>query len=174
MQVASCAVNLSGTSLDDSEFTQALIRDIRGAPLAPRQLRFEITETAAIGHLAQARQFMERLESLGCRLALDDFGSGLSSFGYLRALPVDTLKIDGQFIRDIVDDRVDRAMVRSIHEVARVLGLETVAEFVENQATREVLDGIGVDYVQGHSIGPARPLEELFEHQPATTVGSAI
>lgn len=169
--VASCAINLSGMSLDDPQFTRGLIREMRDAPLAPHQLRFEVTETAAIGHLAQARQFMQRVESLGCRFALDDFGSGLSSFGYLRALPVDALKIDGQFIRDIVDDQVDRALVRSIHEMGRVLDLETVAEFVEDDATREVLDQIGVDYLQGNHIGGARPLERLFDRRPAHAVG---
>ncbi len=171
-RVASCAINLSGMSLDDAEFTQALIQEIRNAPLAPQQLRFEITETAAIGHLAQARRFMERVESLGCRFALDDFGSGLSSFGYLRTLPVDALKIDGQFIRDIVDDRVDRALVRSIHNVGRVMSLETIAEFVEDAATRAVLDEIGVDYVQGHHIGAACPLERLIEERTTPRVGS--
>jgi diguanylate cyclase (GGDEF)-like protein len=160
--VQTCAINLSGTSLDDPELTHALIRDLQGAPLAPSQLRFEITETAAIGHLAQARQFMERLRALGCRFALDDFGSGLSSFGHLRALPVNAIKIDGQFIRDIVDDHVDQALVQSIHQVARALGLQTVAEFVENDAARALLDRIGIDHVQGHYVGAAAPLDELF------------
>ncbi len=166
-KVEACAINLSGMSLDDPDFTRRLIDKMRSAPLAPPQLRFEITETAAIGHLAQARHFMERVESLGCRFALDDFGSGVSSFGYLRTLPVDTLKIDGQFVRDIADDAVDRALVRSIHEVGRVLGLETIAEFVQDEATLAILRDIGVDYAQGTHIDNPRPLASLFEHYPA-------
>lgn len=162
-EIESCAINLSGNSLGDAEFTEHMMTLIRGAPLAPSQLRFEITETAAIGHLAQARYFMRRLQSLGCNFSLDDFGAGLSSFGYLRSLPVDTLKIDGQFVRDIVDDRVDRALVQSINEIGRVLDLTTIAECVENETTMEMLQNIGVDYVQGYYTGKPRPLLKFFE-----------
>lgn len=167
-KIDSCAINLSGVSLGDIEFTNHVMKLIRSAPLEPSQLRFEITETAAIGHLAQARHFMTRVHSLGCRFSLDDFGSGLSSFGYLRSLPVDTLKIDGQFVRDIVDDRVDRALVKSINEIGRVLDLTTVAECVETEATLEMLRGIGVDYVQGYYTGQPRPLPEMFESNPVS------
>ena len=165
-QVNSCSINLSGMSLDDQEFTDGLMQDIRSAPLAPEQLCFEVTETAAIGHLAQARRFMESVESLGCHFALDDFGSGLSSFGYLRSLPVDTLKIDGQFVRDIARDKVDHALVKSINDVGRVLGLVTVAEYVEDQQTLDSLRGIGVDFVQGHFLGAPVPLESLLPPEP--------
>lgn len=162
-RVESCAVNLSGASLNDKEFTEHLMKLVRDGPVPPSQLRFEITETAAISHLAQARHFMNRLQSLGCRFSLDDFGTGLSSFGYLRSLPVDTLKIDGQFVRDIVDDRVDRALVKSINDIGRVLGMTTVAECVENESTLELLREIGIDYIQGYYSGNPRPLAELFE-----------
>lgn len=161
--VDSCSINLSGVSLGDAEFTEYVMKLIRRAPLRPSQLQFEITETAAIGHLAQARNFMTRVQSLGCRFSLDDFGSGLSSFGYLRSLPVDTLKIDGQFVRDIVDDRVDRALVKSINEIGRVLNLTTVAECVENETTLEMLREIGVDYVQGYHTGKPGPLSEILD-----------
>ena len=167
-RVGACAINLSGNSLDDHEFTEQLIEAMRGAPLAPRQLRFEVTETAAISHLSQAGRFMERVESLGCGFALDDFGSGLSSFGYLRSLPVDTLKIDGQFVRDIARDPVDHALVRSINDIGRVLGLATVAEFVADEATLDALRGIGVDYLQGNHLGPAVPIARLFDPDHAT------
>ena len=166
-QVESCAINLSGASLGDRDFTEMLMQSIRSAPLAPSQLRFEVTETAAIRHLAQARRFMRTVESAGCRFTLDDFGSGLSSFGYLRSLPVDTLKIDGQFVRDIVNDRVDRALVKSINDIGRVLGLVTIAEYVEDEATLELLREIGVDRVQGHYVGYPRAIEELFTSLPA-------
>ncbi|WP_175443096.1 putative bifunctional diguanylate cyclase/phosphodiesterase [Halofilum ochraceum] len=160
-RIDACAINLSGTSVDDPEFAEHLVTDLRSAPLSPSQLRFEITETAAIGHLAQASRFMRRLATLGCRFALDDFGSGLSSFGYLRSLPVDTLKIDGQFVRDIARDPVDHALVRSINDIGRVLGLTTVAEYVEDRATLEALRSIDVDFVQGHFSGQPVPIDTL-------------
>jgi len=156
--VQSCAINLSGASLGDEEFAEYLVQAVSAAPLAPAKLHFEITETAAISHLPQARSFMRRIKALGCRFSLDDFGSGLSSFGYLRSLPVDTLKIDGQFVRDLRHDRVDRALVKSINDVGLVLGLRTVAEFVEDDTTLAILRDIGVDYAQGHHVGRPRPL----------------
>ena len=156
--VDSCAINLSGSSLGDQEFADHLVGAVRGSPLDPAQLRFEVTETTAIGHLTHARRFMRRVQALGCRFALDDFGSGLSSFGYLRSLPVDTLKIDGQFVRDIRRDQVDHALVKSINDIGRVLGLSTVAEFVEDEATLALLRDIGVDYVQGHHMGVPHPI----------------
>ncbi|MFW5970356.1 MAG: EAL domain-containing protein, partial [Halofilum sp. (in: g-proteobacteria)] len=160
-RVDACSINLSGTSVDDPDFAEQLVTDLQTAPLAPSQLRFEITETAAIGHLAQAGRFMKRLASLGCRFSLDDFGSGLSSFGYLRSLPVDTLKIDGQFVRDIARDPVDHALVRSINDIGRVLGLTTVAEYVEDLATLEALRTIDVDFVQGYFSGHPVPIDTL-------------
>ncbi len=172
-RVDSCAINLSGASLGDKEFAEHITRRIREAPLAPKHLRFEITETAAIGYLPQARHFMSVIESLGCCFSLDDFGSGLSSFGYLRSLPVDTLKIDGQFVRDIAHDRVDRALVKSINEIGRVLGLTTIAESVEDGATLETLRDIGVDRVQGFHIGHPGPLAEIFESTAATADDTA-
>lgn len=168
-RVDNCAINLSGASLGDAEFTEHVMNQIRGAPLSPAQLRFEVTETAAIGRLAQARHFMRLVQGLGCHFALDDFGSGLSSFGYLRSLPVDTLKIDGQFVRDIVADDVDRALVKSINDIGRVLGLSTIAECVEDVATLDILREIAVDYVQGYFVGHPVPIAELFEaDQPET------
>lgn len=171
-RIDACAINLSGTSVDDPEFAAQLVAALGTAPLAPAQLRFEITETAAIGHLAQASRFMKRLASLGCRFALDDFGSGLSSFGYLRSLPVDTLKIDGQFVRDIARDPVDHALVRSINDIGRVLGLKTVAEYVEDQATLDALRTIDVDFVQGHFPGRPVPIDTLSGEPSGTSVSA--
>jgi len=172
-QTETCAINLSGASLGDTEFKSHLLNRLQKASLDTSMLRFEITETAAIGHLAQARSFMRSLESVGCHFSLDDFGSGLSSFAYLRSLPVDTLKIDGQFIRDMAHDQVDHALVKSIKEIGRVLGLITVAECVEDDATLELLRDIGVDFVQGYHLGYPRPLAEIYEGY-RRAIGNAV
>ena len=124
----------------------------------PVQICFEITETAIIANLPKAQHFMEALRRLGCRFSLDDFGSGLSSFAYLRSLQVDFLKIDGVFIRDIANNDINRAMVKAINEVGHVMGIETVAEFVEDIRTLDVVRDIGIDYAQGYAVGNLRPL----------------
>ena len=121
-----------------------------------------MTETAAIANLEHAGRFIGTLKALGSRFALDDFGSGLSSFAYLKTLPVDFLKIDGMFIRDIHEDPIHLAMVQSINEVGHLMGMQTVAEFVENDAIVDVLRTVGVDYAQGYGICPPQPLE-IFE-----------
>ena len=107
-------------------------------------------------------KFISILKELGCRFALDDFGSGLSSFGYLKNLPVDYLKIDGMFVKDIVDDPINRAMVKSINEIGHVMGMKTIAEFVENDVIKGMLKEIGFDYAQGYAIGKPQPFEELI------------
>ena len=126
--------------------------------IAPEQLCFEITETAVIANLPKAQVFMRQLKTLGCRFSLDDFGSGFSSFGYLKALPVDYLKIDGVFVRDIATNAINRAMVKAINEVGHVMGLQTVAEYVEDEATLAVIRELGIDYAQGYAVGGLRPL----------------
>jgi EAL domain-containing protein (putative c-di-GMP-specific phosphodiesterase class I) len=126
--------------------------------VAPRRLIFEITETAAVADLGQARHFLATLRSLGCRFAIDDFGIGFSSFYYLKHLPVDYLKIDGSFIRDIGKSPADAALVSAIVEVARTLGIGTIAEHVEDAETAHWLRDHGVDYGQGHYLGTPRPL----------------
>ena len=112
---------------------------------------------------------MSTLIALGCRFALDDFGSGLSSFAYLKNLPVDYLKVDGMFVRDIVDDPIDYAMVKSITDIGQVMGMKTIAEFVENDEIKEMLKEIGVDYVQGYEIGMPLLLTELINHKTKIT-----
>ena len=122
---------------------------------------FEITETAAIANLTNAMKFIGAVKEKDCLFALDDFGSGLSSFAYLKNLPVDYLKIDGCFVRDMMDDPIDHAMVESISQIGRVMGIETIAEYVENPRLVETLRNIGVDYAQGYGIARPVPVASL-------------
>ncbi|MEN0044893.1 MAG: EAL domain-containing protein, partial [Pseudomonadota bacterium] len=131
--------------------------------LSPEQICFEITETAAIANREGAIAFMNTMRELGCRFALDDFGAGLSSFAYLRDLPVDILKIDGSFVRDMDTNKVSESMVAASAQVARVMGLKTVAEFVETEAVRDGLVQLGVDYGQGFLLGKPKPLDARLE-----------
>ncbi len=156
-----CSINLSGQSLVDDGFMTALLGCIDSSAVPAAKLCFEITETAAIGNLASARHFVETLRARGCSVALDDFGSGLSSFGYLKDLPIDYLKIDGVFVKHMASDPIDRAMVKSINEIGHVMGKRTVAEFVEDEAILECLREIGVDHVQGYGIDRPQPLDTL-------------
>lgn len=155
-RIEQCFINLSGASLGDEDFCRFAVDRLREAgPAVAGRICFEVTETTAIANLVRASAFMGSLKLLGCQFALDDFGAGLSSFAYLRSLPVDYLKIDGVFVRDIVDDEVDRALVQSISDIGHVMGKRTIAEFVENEAILGVLKDLGVDYAQGY--GVARP-----------------
>ncbi|WP_081662716.1 EAL domain-containing protein [Thermithiobacillus tepidarius DSM 3134] len=156
-----CAINLSAHSLCDPDFLDFVINQFQRTSIRPEQICFEITESCAIANLSRARQLMSALWSMGCRFALDDFGSGMSSFAYLKNLPVDFLKIDGAFVRDMVDDPVDHAMVEAITRIGHVMGIQIIAEFVENEAIREKLRHLGVDYVQGYAIDQARPLAQF-------------
>lgn len=155
-------LNLSGHSIGDRAFHTYVLQQLNDINLPAEKICFEVTETAAVANLADAIRFMQTLRMRGCRFSLDDFGSGLSSFGYLKALPVDFLKIDGLFVKDIVDDPVDLAMVRSINEIAQLLNKKTVAEYVENDAILHQLRTLGVDYGQGYGLGRPQPLSTLF------------
>lgn len=161
-QIDQCSINLSGQSLGDEVFMAFVLDTLAHTPLPCHKLCFEITETAAISNLHTAKHFIDTLRQLGCKLSLDDFGSGLSSFAYLRNLPVDELKIDGQFVRDIATDPISLAMVKSIHEIGCLMGKKTVAEFVETPAILELLRGFGVHYAQGYSVGYPMPVDELL------------
>ncbi|MBU1236173.1 MAG: EAL domain-containing protein [Gammaproteobacteria bacterium] len=155
------SINLSGASIGDDSLRKFVGDRIAEHRVDPRSICFEVTETAAIGNFTVAVDFMQDLRQLGCRFALDDFGSGLSSFAYLKSLPVDFIKIDGRFIRSLGTDPMDRAIVEAIHKVAHVANLQTIAEFVEDTAIVEVLRTIGVDFAQGYGIGKPEPLPEL-------------
>lgn len=152
-QLYLCSINLSGVSLADEDFLIFVATEFASTGLPPGKVCFEITETAAIANLSGAMRFIEVLRRIGCRFALDDFGSGLSSFAYLKSLPVDFLKIDGVFVKDIVEDPIDRELVRSINEIGHVMGKRTIAEFVENREILAALGEIGVDYAQGFELG---------------------
>lgn len=149
------AINLSGTSLSEDRFLGDVIRELQKQKLPNGAICFEITETAAISNLARVVHFMQSLKALGCKFSLDDFGSGLSSFTYLKNLPVDYLKIDGQFISNVADDSVDESMVKAISEVGQAMGIETIAERVETKQVLEKLGALGVEFAQGYYI--ARP-----------------
>ena len=154
------AVNLSGNSLSDQSFLEFVVEHA-GAPDVARRLCFEITETAAVTNWSNALYFMKELQQRGCRFALDDFGSGLSSFMYLRTLPVDYLKIDGQFIAQVAANPVDRNMVEAICKIGRSLGIFTVAECVESETVLAELKRIGVDFAQGYYLARPRPIIDL-------------
>jgi len=160
-----CEINLSGHSVGNEQFLEFITAQLKKGNIPPAKICFEITETAAIANLSSATRFIKALKSLGCRFALDDFGSGLSSFAYLKNLPVDLLKIDGIFVKDIVEDPIDSALVKSINEVGKVMGLQTVAEFVENEAILNRVRELGVDYAQGYAINRPKPLTELNDNR---------
>ena len=141
-------VNISGQTLADDGLEDFVARHLGEHGVAPGSLCFEITETAAVLNFTRARTIIERLTALGCQFALDDFGAGVSSFAYLKNLPVHFLKIDGMFVRDIVEDPANLALVRSINEVGHAMGKRTIAEFVESESVLAHLRAIGVDHVQ--------------------------
>jgi diguanylate cyclase (GGDEF)-like protein/PAS domain S-box-containing protein len=156
------AINLSGTSLSEDRFLEFVIDELKRQRLPQGAICFEITETAAISNLARVIHFMQTLRKLGCKFSLDDFGSGLSSFTYLKNLPVDYLKIDGQFIRNVAEDSVDESMVRAISQVGRAMGIATIAERVESKKVLDKLGDLGIEFAQGFFI--ARPTSvQTFE-----------
>ena len=152
------SINLSGNSLNDEDISGYIGQKINEYQVHTGQLCFEVTETAAVFNLVRASQIIKALKKLGCRFSLDDFGSGLSSFGYLKNLPVDFLKIDGSFVKDMNTNPMNRAIVEAIHQVGHTLSIRTIAEFVENEAIVTQLRNIGVDYAQGYHFSRPEPL----------------
>ncbi len=150
--IALCAINLSGASIGDERFLDFVRDQLRVFDIERSCVCFEITETAAIANLDKAARFIQELKTLGCRFCLDDFGAGMSSFGYLKHLPVDFLKIDGVFVKDMADDPIDRAMVEAINSIGHVMGKQTIAEFVDNERILVALEELGVDFAQGYGI----------------------
>lgn len=170
-QVHTCAINLSGTSLGDDSLLGFIRQQIEEFHVPPQLLCFEITETSAIANLDNAIRLITELQKLGCRFSLDDFGAGMSSFNYLKRLPVDYLKIDGGFVRDMLDNPANFAMVEMINQIGHMMGKRTVAEFVENESIIASLQRMGVDYGQGFCI--AKPMPWNFEYFNAVTTQSA-
>lgn len=161
LNTAVCAINLSGQSFGDETFLNFVIDEIRSSSVDPQRICFEITETAAIANLNYAMKFISSLKELGCKFSLDDFGRGFSSFRYLKDLPVDYLKIDGSFVRDLAHDPIDYAMVEAINQIGHVMGIATIAEHVQTDAALEILNRLGVDFVQGSIIAEPKPITPI-------------
>jgi EAL domain-containing protein (putative c-di-GMP-specific phosphodiesterase class I) len=155
-------VNLSGPSIGSAEILTVIERELQETAVDPQRLIFEITETAAVANIAEAREFADRLGRLGCRFALDDFGAGFGSFYYLKHLPCDFLKIDGEFIRNLASTPTDQVIVAGLVRIAHGLGKRTIAEFVEDEETVELLRREGVDMAQGYHVGRPGPLGEVL------------
>jgi EAL domain-containing protein (putative c-di-GMP-specific phosphodiesterase class I) len=165
----SLEVNLSGRTIDDPALLELIETELTTSGIDPACLTFEITETAAITNMELARALAQRLTDLGCRFALDDFGAGFASFYYLKHLPLHYVKIDGGFIRDLARSSTDRLVVRAMVEIAAGMGLKTIAEFVEDAETLELLRELGVDYAQGYHVARPQPAAELLSAlSPAT------
>jgi len=163
------SVNLSGSSLTDQMFLDYVVAELAAVPFPLDRLCFEITETEAIARLEPVKRFIAEVKQMGCSFALDDFGSGLSSYAYLKNLDVDLVKIDGSFICNILEDPVSEVMVQSVIAIARQMGIETVAEFVETAAVHDRLRVLGVDYVQGYVVGKPAPLTEILAQLSAAS-----
>lgn len=161
-------INLSGTSVSDpGVLLQYIEKQLAQYPVSPGRICFEITETAAVQNLVQVAELINTLKARGIRFALDDFGSGLSSFMYLKTLPVDFLKIDGSFVRNMVNDPIDLAMVQSINTIGHIMEIKTIAEFVEDEATIAELHKLGIDFGQGFAIHQPEPLDQTNAGMPA-------
>jgi len=156
------SINLSGNTIDDKEIIDYIKDTANKFKIDERLICFEITETAAIKNLSKAKSLIKNLKACGFKFALDDFGSGLSSFQYLKNLPVDYLKIDGSFVSDMVNNNIDHAMVAAINQVAHIMGIETIAEYVENEQIMKRLQDLNVDYGQGYGIEQPKPIKVIL------------
>ncbi len=154
-------INLSGLSFINEEFLSFVVEQLQTRDIDPERLAFEITETAAVDNMEKANVFIDRVRELGSRFALDDFGSGFSTFAYLKELPIDYLKIDGSLVKNLATDGIDREMVRAINEIGHTVGAQTIAEFVEDDQTLEYLKEMGVDYAQGYGLCKPQALTQL-------------
>lgn len=160
-----CCINLSGSSLTDASFKQDVQKLFHDYAIPYHLICFEITETVAIVNLQNTLDFINHFRQQGCQFALDDFGSGFSSYGYLKNFPADFIKIDGHFVRDLLNDQYDKAIVKSIHDIARAMGMRTVAEYVENDHILAVLQQLNIDYAQGYAIAKPQPLADLLKEK---------
>ncbi|MBP6918377.1 MAG: EAL domain-containing protein [Legionellaceae bacterium] len=156
------SINISANSLNDPSFLPYLLGLIKKSALPPERLCFEITETAAMSRISKTMEAVSAIQEIGCKIALDDFGVGLSSFSYIKNFSVNIIKIDGSFVKNVVHAEVDKTIVQTMNEMAHRLGMQTVAEYVENQEILKVISEIGVDFLQGHAIGKPEPLSKLI------------
>jgi len=168
------SINLSAQSLSDDEFLKFVLSQLATAKVQPRNLCFEITETAAISNLAKATNFIMTLKEKGCYFALDDFGSGLSSFAYLKNLPVDFIKIDGGFVKSMLTSSMDHALVNSVNQIGHVFGMQTTAEFVETEEIEARLFEIGIDFAQGYGIARPEPFNSMLDKVVAKHANSQV
>ena len=155
-----CFINLSGQTVGDRAFPSFIHEQLTHFGIDASHICFEITETAAITNLNNAVRFVQDIKAEGCSFALDDFGAGLSSFAYLKAISADYLKIDGGFVRSMLEDPMDKAIVQAIHQIGKVAGMRTIAEFVEDDAVWDQLRTVGIDFAQGFAIEPPGPIPE--------------
>jgi EAL domain-containing protein (putative c-di-GMP-specific phosphodiesterase class I) len=154
-------VNLSGMTMGDARFPDEVRQELTSSGIDPASLIFEVTETAAVADIEQARQFAMSLSRVGCRFALDDFGAGYASFYYLKHMPISYLKIDGEFVRELPASHADQLIVRALVEVCGGLGIKTIAEFVTDQRTMDMVRDLGVDFAQGYHLGKPAPVAAL-------------
>jgi EAL domain-containing protein (putative c-di-GMP-specific phosphodiesterase class I) len=168
------SINLSGQTLSEPSICDLVILELQRASLNPSALTFEVTETVAIANMALAETLLGRLKQIGCTTALDDFGAGMSSFAYLRELPVDYVKIDGRFVRNMSINTTDQAMVRAMHDIAHALGKKTIAEFVEDENCFQLLRAYGVDYAQGFHFGRPEVLPAAAENRPGANTEQRV
>jgi EAL domain-containing protein (putative c-di-GMP-specific phosphodiesterase class I) len=155
-------INISGKSLGDPTLLHAIDDHLRNTNADPTHLIFEVTETAAVANVTHAQAFAQHLRDHGCRFALDDFGAGFGSFYYLKHLPFDYVKIDGEFVKHATSGQIDQLVIEAVVRIARGLGKETIAEFVTNEQTKRIVRQLGVDYAQGYHIGKPVPLAEIL------------
>ncbi len=167
-----CSINLSGNTLTDPDIANFIMQHFNDYDIPPEKICFEITETAAISNFDTAMEFISLIKKLGCRFALDDFGSGLSSFAYLKKLPVDFLKIDGQFVKDMANDPIYFEIVKSINGIGHAMNMSIIAEYVENEKVFSSLKSLGVDFAQGYGIGKPMPLEKFNDYDLPEVVHS--
>lgn len=161
-ELSLCSINLSGASIGDLGFSSFLQERLQDSEIPKEKISFEVTENAAVKNIKKAREFILNIKEYGCKFALDDFGSGLSSFAYLKDLPVDILKIDGMFVKNINTETVDYAMVKAINDVGKIMNMHTIAEYVENEEIYKKLKEIGVDYGQGYYFGKSEKLDQVI------------
>jgi EAL domain-containing protein (putative c-di-GMP-specific phosphodiesterase class I) len=159
------AINLSAQAFKDDNLVPTILENLKATGVDPKRITFELTESASLFNLHITQRVIAELHKLGCSFSVDDFGSGFSSFAYLKDLPADYIKLDGSFIQNLHRDKIDQTLVKSMIQVIQALGKKAVAEYVENEAILDILKTMGIDFVQGYHIGHPLPIAQLFTQQ---------